>query len=103
MNKRTVTFIVAAALAAFPGSEAAAQVLGACGTPKAKKPGKAVTVSPAAAGVAKGFTRVPLPGEQAPNFVLPALVGKKFKKIRLSDYDGKWRVVCFYPADFTFV
>jgi alkyl hydroperoxide reductase subunit AhpC len=47
--------------------------------------------------------RVPLPGEQAPNFMLPAVVGTQVKNIKLSDYDGKWRVVCFYPADFTFV
>lgn len=99
---RHVVFL-AATLAALTAGSAEAQVLGACGTPNAKKPGKAVTVSAAAADVGKGFTRVPLPGEQAPNFKLPALVGDAFKEIRLSDYDGKWRVVCFYPADFTFV
>jgi len=27
----------------------------------------------------------------------------KVKKIKLSDYKGKWVVVFFYPADFTFV
>lgn len=101
--KRLPLFIFAAALMALGGGNAEAQVLGACGTPNAKKPGKAVTVSSAATSVTKGFTRVPLPGEQAPNFQLLALVGKKFKRIRLSDYDGKWRVLCFYPADFTFV
>jgi peroxiredoxin (alkyl hydroperoxide reductase subunit C) len=99
---RVPSLFVAAALMALPGGSEA-QVLGACGTPSAKKPGKAVTVSAAATSVPGGFTRVPLPGEQAPNFRLPALVGNKFKNIRLSDYDGKWRVVCFYPADFTFV
>ncbi|EEX49369.1 MULTISPECIES: peroxiredoxin [Jonquetella] len=26
-----------------------------------------------------------------------------FKEIKFSDYDGKWRIIVFYPADFTFV
>jgi alkyl hydroperoxide reductase subunit AhpC len=26
-----------------------------------------------------------------------------FKNIKLSDYRGKWVVLCFYPGDFTFV
>ena len=96
-------FVLTTVLMVLPSTYAGAQVLGACGTPNAKKPGKTVTVSPMASSISKGFTRVPLPGEQAPNFQLPALVGHTFKRIRLSDYDGKWRVVCFYPADFTFV
>ena len=75
-----------------------AQVLGACGTPDAKKPAPASTSEQALVP-----NRVPLPGDQAPNFQLPAVVGNEIKNIRLSDYDGKWRVVCFYPADFTFV
>jgi len=82
--------------------DAFAQVLGACGTKDALKPA-ATAASPVPAGHAKKLSRVPLPGEQAPNFELAAVVGKTIKKIKLSDYDGKWRVVCFYPADFTFV
>ena len=81
-----------------------AQVLGPCGTKQAQKP--AAAVSPAPSGQAPAvapIARLPLPGEQAPNFELAAVVGKKVKNIKLSDYDGKWRVVCFYPADFTFV
>jgi alkyl hydroperoxide reductase subunit AhpC len=26
-----------------------------------------------------------------------------FKPVKLSDYKGKWIVLCFYPGDFTFV
>ncbi len=26
-----------------------------------------------------------------------------FKKFKLGDYEGKWLVLLFYPADFTFV
>lgn len=29
--------------------------------------------------------------------------GEQFKKVKLSDYRGKWLVLFFYPADFTFV
>lgn len=43
-------------------------------------------------------------GYEAPDFEANAFVsGEGFKNIRLSDYKGKWVVVCFYPGDFTFV
>lgn len=42
-------------------------------------------------------------GKPAPDFELSAFFGGGFKNIRLSDYKGKWIVVCFYPGDFTFV
>ena len=42
-------------------------------------------------------------GKPAPDFELTAFIGDGFKNVRLSDYKGKWIVVCFYPGDFTFV
>lgn len=42
-------------------------------------------------------------GKPAPDFELSAFIGNGFKNIRLSDYKGKWIVICFYPGDFTFV
>jgi len=43
-------------------------------------------------------------GQQAPDFEANAFVaGEGFKPVKLSDYKGKWIVVCFYPGDFTFV
>jgi peroxiredoxin (alkyl hydroperoxide reductase subunit C) len=43
-------------------------------------------------------------GAEAPDFEVNAFVaGEGFKPIRLSDYKGKWIVLCFYPGDFTFV
>ncbi len=43
-------------------------------------------------------------GKPAPDFEANAYVqGKGFKNIKLSDYKGKWVVICFYPGDFTFV
>jgi alkyl hydroperoxide reductase subunit AhpC len=42
-------------------------------------------------------------GKPAPDFEAAAFVDGGFKNIKLSDYKGKWVVVCFYPGDFTFV
>jgi hypothetical protein len=39
--------------------------------------------------------------EPAPDFILSAVVGKTFRKVKLSDYRGKWVVLFFYPLDFT--
>jgi len=41
--------------------------------------------------------------QQAPNFEVNSYYDNDFKKIKLSDYKGKWVVLFFYPADFTFV
>jgi NADH-dependent peroxiredoxin subunit C len=40
---------------------------------------------------------------KVPDFELDAYYDGDIKKIRLSDYKGKWVVLMFYPADFTFV
>jgi peroxiredoxin (alkyl hydroperoxide reductase subunit C) len=42
-------------------------------------------------------------GEKAPDFVAPGYQQGKFINVKLSDYLGKWVVLCFYPGDFTFV
>jgi peroxiredoxin (alkyl hydroperoxide reductase subunit C) len=43
-------------------------------------------------------------GKEAPDFEANAFVaGAGFKQVKLSDYKGKWIVLCFYPGDFTFV
>ena len=42
-------------------------------------------------------------GEQIQDFTVEAFHENKIKKINLSDYKGKWLVLVFYPADFTFV
>jgi peroxiredoxin (alkyl hydroperoxide reductase subunit C) len=42
-------------------------------------------------------------GKPAPDFEAGAFVDGGFKNIKLSDYLGKWVVICFYPGDFTFV
>lgn len=42
-------------------------------------------------------------GQKAPDFTAPAYHQGKFINVKLSDYLGKWIVLCFYPGDFTFV
>jgi len=96
--------LFALSFAAFLPGTALAGVLGPCGTDQAETPGAAVAPAPAAATTpALAVQSIPLPGARAPNFELPAVVGDEVRTVKLSDYDGKWRVVCFYPADFTFV
>ncbi len=42
---------------------------------------------------------------KAPEFKLDAFDSKsgKFTTVSSEDYKGKWHIICFYPADFTFV
>lgn len=42
-------------------------------------------------------------GHPAPKFTAEAFVNGQIKKISLDDYKGKWTILFFYPADFTFV
>ncbi|MBD3257274.1 redoxin domain-containing protein [candidate division GN15 bacterium] len=42
-------------------------------------------------------------GAKAPDFEAPAYHRGKFVSVKLSDYAGKWVLLCFYPGDFTFV
>jgi peroxiredoxin (alkyl hydroperoxide reductase subunit C) len=47
-------------------------------------------------------------GKPAPDFEMPSTKGASSakdlgKKVKLSDYRGKWLVLFFYPLDFTFV
>lgn len=51
--------------------------------------------------VAKMTARV---GKEAIDFEANAFVsGAGFKTVKLSDYKGRWVILCFYPGDFTFV
>ena len=42
-------------------------------------------------------------GKPAPDFKASAFHEGKFTSVNLSDYKGKWVLLCFYPGDFTFV
>ena len=41
--------------------------------------------------------------KKAPNFDCQAVINKQIKNISLNDFDGKYKVIFFYPLDFTFV
>jgi peroxiredoxin (alkyl hydroperoxide reductase subunit C) len=54
--------------------------------------------------IEKEVTRIGVQvGKKASDFQAPAFYEGKFKQIKLSDYLGKWVILCFYPGDFTFV
>jgi len=42
-------------------------------------------------------------GKPAPEFTAPGYYNGKFMNFNLSEYKGKWVLLCFYPGDFTFV
>lgn len=42
-------------------------------------------------------------GQKAPDFNAPAYHRGSFTNVKLSDFAGKWVMLCFYPGDFTFV
>jgi hypothetical protein len=51
----------------------------------------------------KEESQVILIGKKAPDFTAPGYQKGKFVNVKLSDYLGKWVLLCFYPGDFTFV
>jgi len=77
-----------------------------CGKPTGATVGESAKQEPQTQQTAKGkegsmaTVRV---GKPAPDFEAPAYQGGQFGQIKLSDYAGKWVVLCFYPGDFTFV
>jgi hypothetical protein len=42
-------------------------------------------------------------GREAPDFETTAFLDGGFRNVQLSEFRGKWIVLCFYPGDFTFV
>jgi len=42
-------------------------------------------------------------GQKVPDFSAPGYHNGDFINVKLSDYLGKWVLLCFYPGDFTFV
>jgi len=53
--------------------------------------------------IAKEVSQMIQVGRKAPDFVAPAYQQGKFVSVKLSEYLGKWVLLCFYPGDFTFV
>ena len=44
-----------------------------------------------------------LVGNKAPEFKATAVIAGKIQDVSLEDWSGKWKVLLFYPLDFTFV
>jgi peroxiredoxin (alkyl hydroperoxide reductase subunit C) len=73
-----------------------------CKRPTIKKP-VLETATPSEVNVkeaAKSMVRV---GKPAPEFTASAYHNGKFMNYSLSEFKGKWVLLCFYPGDFTFV
>ena len=73
-----------------------------CQRPTIKKPEKQAenAVESLERGVESTMISV---GKPAPDFTASAFHKGKFMNISLSEYLGKWVLLCFYPGDFTFV
>lgn len=56
-----------------------------------------------AAHQAKEAQTMLMVGKKVPDFSAPAYHQNAFTHVQLSDYLGKWVLLCFYPGDFTFV
>lgn len=42
-------------------------------------------------------------GQKAPDFKVEALINGEFRDLSLADFNGQWKVLFFYPLDFTFI
>lgn len=51
----------------------------------------------------EGFVSMVKVGHPVPDFQFEVYHGDKIEKMRFSDMKGKWLILFFYPADFTFV
>ena len=75
----------------------------------ARPTGGVVGQEPASAGTEEAKHKEPARsamvqvGKKAPDFTAPAYHQGKFVNVTLSEYLGKWTLLCFYPGDFTFV
>ena len=61
------------------------------------------TPSTLAASIKEAPKMIARVGKPAIDFEANAFLDDGFKNLKLSDYKGKWIILCFYPGDFTFV
>jgi peroxiredoxin (alkyl hydroperoxide reductase subunit C) len=73
-----------------------------CQRPPIKKPALEADTSSPIASVKENRTMIKV-GKAAPDFTASAFYDGKFVNVSLSEYKGKWVLLCFYPGDFTFV
>ena len=73
-----------------------------CQRPSVKKSEPVQTMDTGATTVKEEQKMVRV-GKPAPDFTAAGYFNGKFANFNLSEYLGKWVLVCFYPGDFTFV
>lgn len=73
------------------------------GGPVGEDPAPATDSPTSTAPAKKEVSPMIMVGRKAPDFAAPAYHQGKFVSVKLSEYLGKWVVLCFYPGDFTFV
>ena len=88
----------APAAAEQAAAECVTAAQGPVGVAAAETPPQAPAATPV-----RPVPRVAGVGRLAPDFEASAFVDGGFKNLKLSDFRGKWVVLCFYPGDFTFV
>lgn len=75
---------------------------GAGSSASVQEPQAHVAINSDAGGKERSMQMVKI-GKPAPDFEVPAYHKGEFTTVKLSDYKGKWVLLCFYPGDFTFV
>ena len=73
------------------------------GTVTGEKPSSATGSQPQVSSERKEPAMTARVGQKAPDFTAPSYYRGSFTPITLSDFAGKWVLLCFYPGDFTFV
>jgi peroxiredoxin (alkyl hydroperoxide reductase subunit C) len=73
-----------------------------CQRPPIKKPAQE-TSQPAESNVKEVKPAMVKVGKPAPDFTALGYHDGKFIDFSLSEYKGKWVLLCFYPGDFTFI
>ena len=74
-----------------------------CQRPEIKKPKVDEVVSQGVLPLKEEGNVMVKVGKAAPDFTASAYYQGKFMNVSLSEYIGKWVLICFYPGDFTFV
>ena len=73
------------------------------GGPVGEEPDDQGTVTEEKTSTVKEVKNMIQVGKKAPDFIAPAYRQGSFSSVQLSEFLGKWVVLCFYPGDFTFV
>jgi len=74
-----------------------------CARPTGGPVGQSPVQTDALPAERKEERNVILIGKKSPDFTAPGYHQGKFVNVKLSEYLGKWVLLCFYPGDFTFV